>query len=340
MNNDDKTLPYAGYWIRRFLCEHIVTVRNLSINTQRSYRDTFRLLLPHLSIFLHKSIDRLYLTDISHDGVRGFLDSLESERHCSIQTRNQRLAAVHALAKYVAMYSPEHIEWCRIMRCIPVKKAAKKQVTYLEKSEMEMLLEKPDKKTEQGWRDYVLLLFLYNTGVRAEEAASLMISDISMQKGTSGLSIVTVTGKGKKSRRCPLWSKTGDAIRSLVKGRTNDEPVFLNRLGQQITRFGVYEMVRRYAIALERQFPELKKKRISPHTIRHSTATHLLQAGVDINTIRAWLGHVSINTTNQYAEVNLKMKEEALKCCEIRGESQKQKRWKDDKKLMDFLDSL
>lgn len=339
MNNEDKT-QYAGYWIRRFLCEYLVTVRNLSVNTQRSYRDTFKLLLPHLSISLHKSIDRLYLTDISNGRVKGFLDSLESERHCTIQTRNQRLAAVYALAKYVAMHSPEHIEWCRIMRNIPVKKAARKPVTYLEKTEMEMLLEKPDRKTEQGWRDYVLLLFLYNTGARAEEAASLTIGDISIQKGRSGLSIVTITGKGKKSRRCPLWRKTGDVIRSLTKGRMDDEPVFLNRLGQQITRFGVYEMVRRYALALEQQAPELKRKRISPHTIRHTTATHLLQSGVDINTIRAWLGHVSINTTNIYAEINMEMKVKALLTCEVTKDAGSRKHWKEDKNLMSFLDSI
>jgi len=339
MDNEDKTL-YAGYWIRRFLCEYLVTVRNLSVNTQRSYRDTFRLLLSHLSKSLHKSIDSLRLTDISYEKVKCFLDSVESERSCTIRTRNHRLAAIYALAKYVAMHSPEHVEWCRVMRSIPVKKAAKKQITYLEKAEMDMLLDKPDRKTEQGWRDYALLLFLYNTGARAEEAASLRIGDISMYKGKTGLSIVTITGKGHKSRRCPLWKTTGDAIRSLIKGRSNDEPVFLNRLGQQITRFGVYEMVRRYACAIEQQSPELKRKRISPHTIRHTTATHLLQAGVDINTIRAWLGHVSINTTNIYAEIDMDMKVKALLTCDVTADTGKQKHWRDNKDLMSFLDSI
>ncbi len=339
MNDLNKT-QYAGYWIRRFLCEYLVTVRNLSVNTQRSYRDTFRLLLPHLATSLRKSIDRLSLVDISRDKVKAFLDSLESDRHCSIRTRNQRLAAVHALAKYVSMHSPEHIEWCRTMRSIPVKKVTRNQVTYLEKAEMERLLEQPDKTTAQGWRDYVLLLFLYNTGARAEEAASLTIGDIDTQKGKNGLSIVTVTGKGNKSRRCPLWKKTGDAVRSLSKGRRDDEHVFLNRLGQQITRFGVYEMVRRYAQALEQHAPELRRKKISPHTIRHTTATHLLQSGVDINTIRAWLGHVSINTTNIYAEVNMEMKIKALLTCEVTEDTGRRKHWKENKDLMSFLDSI
>lgn len=336
----DKNNQYAGYWIRRFLCEYLVTVKNMSANTQKSYRDTFRLLLARASTRLRKSVDILLLEDLSPQLIKEFLLYLEEDRGCSVRTRNQRLAAVYALAKYVAMQSPEHVEWCRNIRAVPIKKTSKKLISYLEKDEMQRLLELPNRKTEQGWRDYVLLLFLYNTGARAEEASAIMARDISVQKGRNGLSVVTITGKGRKTRRCPLWKKTSDAIATLIRGKNDDTPVFCNRLGEQITRFGVYEMVRRYAENLESQFPKLKQKRISPHTIRHTCATHLLQSGVDINTIRAWLGHVSVNTTNIYAEVNMEMKVKALLACETVVGKGKTVKWKDDKGLMAFLDSL
>ena len=339
MGNDTKYL-YAGYWIRRFLCEYLVTVKNMSANTQKSYRDTFRLLLSQASAKLQKSVDTLLIDDLSSQLIKEFLQYLEDDRGCSVRTRNQRLAAVYALAKYVAMQSPEHVEWCRKVRTVPIKKASKKLISYLEKDEMQKLLDLPNRKTEQGLRDYVLLLFLYNTGARAEEASAMKVKDISVQKGRNGLSVVSITGKGRKTRRCPLWKKTSEAIATVMHGKNADDPVFCNRRGEQITRFGVYEMVRRYAEILEKQFPELKQKRISPHTIRHTCATHLLQSGVDINTIRAWLGHVSVNTTNIDAEVNMEMKVKALLGCETDVGKEKTVKWKNDKDLMAFLDSI
>ncbi len=339
MGEDAKAL-YAGYWIRRFLCEYLVTVKNMSANTRKSYRDTFRILLTRASAKLRKSVDILLVDDLSPRLIKEFLQYLEEDRGCSTRTRNQRLAAVHALAKYVAMQSPEHVEWCRNIRGIPIKKASKRQISYLEKDEMRKLLTLPNRKTEQGWRDYALLLFLYNTGARADEASAVKVRDISVQKGRNGLSVVTITGKGRKTRRCPLWKRTSEVIATVLRGKNDDNPVFCNRFGGQITRFGVYEMVRRYAEILESQFPELKQKRISPHTIRHTCATHMLQSGVDINTIRAWLGHVSVNTTNIYAEVNMEMKVQALLACETGGGQGKTVKWKDDKGLMAFLDSL
>lgn len=338
--NEEK-VKYTGYWIRRFLCEYLTTVRNLSRNTCKSYRDTFRLMLPHIANKAHTSIDSLLIQDITPERVLSFLTEIEEKRKCSIRTRNQRLAAIYALAKYVALNNPEHVEWCRMIHTIPVKKAGRTLITYLEKEEMDKLLNAPNCNTEQGRRDYALMLFLYNTGARADEVASLTLNDIFMPTGKSkGIAIVTIKGKGSKMRRCPLWDKTAREVKILMENKDNIDNLFLNRLGQPITRFGIYEMVTRYAHAIEDQMPSIKNKRVSPHTIRHTTATHLLQAGVDINTIRAWLGHVSINTTNIYAEVNLGMKAKALKCCEIKEEEKKQKPWKNDKKLMDFLDSL
>jgi len=339
MKDDDQT-RFAGYWLRRFLEEYMVTVRNLSSNTRKSYRDTFRLLLPFVCKSCKKTPDEILLTEIDDIRVLAFLKQLETERNVSVSTRNQRLAAIYALAKYVAMNSPEHIEWCRLIRNIPIKKAAKQLVTYLEKSEMDALLAMPNVKTEQGWRDYVLMLFLYNTGARAEEAATIQIRDIQFPNGKNGISMVSIFGKGAKTRRCPLWDETTKALKELVKGRDPDCHVFLNRRGEPITRFGIYEMVTRYAESLGKTMPSICSKRVSPHTIRHTTATHLLQAGNDINTIRAWLGHVSVNTTNIYAEVDMQTKAKALAKCETESNKSSKKHWRDDKNLMSFLDSL
>lgn len=336
---DDNQKKYAGYWIRRFLCGYLTDVRNLSVNTLHSYRDAIRLLIAFARKLLRKSEDQITLEDLSDKLVLRYLDSLEKERGCSERTRNLRLAAIASLAKYVAANSPEHIEWSRKIRIVPTKKGQRRLITYLEKEELDALLNLPDRKTPSGFRDYVLLLFMYNTGTRAEEVASLSIRDLTIAKGNK-LSYVTVTGKGRKSRRCPLWDSTRDGLLTLIKGRGASENVFLNRTGQPLTRFGIYEMVTRYAEKLSEAVPSVKKKRLTPHTIRHTTATHLLQSGVDINTIRAWLGHVSINTTNIYAEVNMKMKAAALERCEIKGSSKHRIRWRDDKNLMDFLDSL
>ena len=329
---------YAGYWIRRFLCNYLTDVRNLSANTVKAYRDAIRMLIAHICQSKRMEADSILITDVTSEAIISMLDNVEQKRGCSIKTRNLRLSAFVALAKFVASNSPEHIEWCREIRNIPVKKAPRTLITYLEKEEMDALLETPDRNTVQGWRDYVLLLFLYNTGARAEEAASLQIKDLYIPKG-KGLPIVTITGKGSKKRRCPLWDNTRRELRSLIGKREPDDFVFINRLNQPMTRFGVYEMVTRHAMKLAEKMPAIKEKRVSPHTIRHTTATHLLQAGVDINTIRAWLGHVSVETTNIYAEVNMEMKAKALLNCEIKAKKSK-KHWRNDEKLMAFLDSL
>lgn len=185
------------------------------------------------------------------------------------------------------------------------------------------------------------MLFLYNTGARADEAAQLTITDLNIANATKrDLSTVLIRGKDNKLRRCPLWKNTVEELSHLIKNREKNNNVFINRCGQPLTRFGIHGVVKRCVERAAEQLPTLTKKQISPHTLRHTTATHLLQAGVDINTIRAWLGHVSINTTNIYAEVDLEMKAKALACCEIERSKKKTKHWRDDKSLMNFLDSI
>jgi integrase/recombinase XerD len=297
-----------GPWVRRFLLEHLVADRNLSRNTQVSYRDTLTLFLPFVSQRAAIAIDRLSVTDVTPERVRTFLQYLEDERHCGIVTRNQRLAAIRSLAYFIGAHAPEHLAWCTEVRAIPFKKATKRVVDYLDKPEMDTLLQAPDQNTVLGRRDHAILLFMYNSGARADEVASLCLRDL--QLGTSPS--VRILGKGNKWRVCPLWPMTAEALRSLVRGRDESERVFLGRTGKPITRFGIHRLVTGYAMQAGKHLESLHSKRIGPHTIRHTTAVHLLRAGVDLNTIRAWLGHVSLDTTNIYAEVDLEMKAKAL----------------------------
>lgn len=329
-----------GPWVRRFLMEHVIGERNLARNTQRSYRDTLRLLLPSVTRHARKPVDRLVVTDLSADRLRLFLNDLEEKRGCTIATRNQRLAAIHALARFIGLHAPELVEWCGQVRAVPFKKAPKALVTYLEKPEMNALLAAPNLTTAQGRRDHALLLFLYNAGTRADETAQVRIGDLSLpQVPDRDLASVLIRGKGNKSRRCPLWAQTVRELAALVQGRDSSEHVFLNRCGQPITRFGIHTLVERCVARAVKRVPSLASKRVSPHTIRHTTATHLLRSGVDINTIRAWLGHVSLITTNVYAEVDLEMKAKALDNCKVE-EKTEDVPWRKDKGLMEFLQDL
>lgn len=322
-----------GPWVRRFLLEHLVAERNLARNTQLSYRDTLRLFLPFASHRAGVAIDRMSVQDLSAAAVRAFLEHIEHERGCSVATRNQRLGAIHALARFIGARSPEHLAWCSEVRCIAFKKTAKTVVGYLERPELDALLHAPDRRTRLGTRDHVLLLFLYNTGARADEVARLAVGNLEL--GTSPS--VRILGKGRKWRICPLWPATVCGLRPLVVGRGPEDRVFRSRTGQPMTRFGVHRVVTTHAEAASRRVPSLAAKRVGPHTIRHTTAAHLLRAGVDINTIRVWLGHVSLDTTHVYAEVDLDMKAKALASLAIADLPHAARRRTSPPSLMEFM---
>ena len=259
----DKNL--LGPWIRRFLLEHLVSERNLARNTQCSYRDTLTLLVPFAMKKIGKPADRLTVEQLTPQIVRTFLSHIEEGRGCSVSTRNKRLAAIHALARFVAMRSPEHIPWCTSIKTVPFKRGNKTLIPYLDKPEMDALLNAPDRHTAQGLRDYTILLFLYNSGARADEAANIQVADLDLGASPA----VKILGKGCKTRLCPLWPLTAKTLVPLISRRMPHEKVFLNRRKQPITRFGIYSVVRRYAVKAGTQMPSLLKKRVSPHTIRH-----------------------------------------------------------------------
>ena len=328
-----------GYWVRRFLMEYLVHERGLSRNSQQSYRDAFRLLLPYISRKIGVAVDRLAIEDISPDLVVEFLAHLETDRASTVITRNQRLATIHAFARFVAERAPEAVVWCGGIRSVPFKRHDRNLIPYLEKAEMDALLSAPNRCTRMGHRDYAMLLFLYNSGARASEAVRITIEDLSWD--SAGTGSVRLDGKGRKVRLCPLWKKTMIELKPLILRRTETSPVFVNRYGDAMTRFGLNALVERYVQLAGKKMPSLLKKRISPHTVRHTTATHLLRAGVDINTIRAWLGHVSIETTNIYAEADLAMKAKALAACDPGTHpSARRKKWRDDPGLLEFLKQL
>lgn len=342
MKQSDKEL--IGYWLRKYLTEYLPIVRNLSRNTIASYRDALRQLLEYV-IDRGLSPDMLRIEELTPDLVVGFLHHIEQAKNCSIQTRNLRLSAIHSFASYISTSEPQYLYWYTKLKNIPIKRSSLKEldgkaipkIVYLEKDEIKTLLSVPDKTTSQGARDYALLMFLYNSGARATEAVNLRIQDIAIGNGVQP-SLVAIRGKGNKTRVCPLWDSTVKLLQPYMK-RSSEEPVFLNRYGNPITRFGIYELVSRYAAKAAEVMPSIGEKNISPHTIRHSTASHLLEAGVDINTIRSWLGHVSVNTTNIYAEVNIRMKAKALKTCEVLVKGAPKYNPK-DKTLIGFLKSL
>lgn len=336
---NDSTL--IGPYLRRFLLEDVIADRNLSAESQRSYRDAIVLLLRFMEARHGISPERLTVETVNGHIIREFLNYLEKDRGNSGSTRNQRLATMHSLYRFIARKTPELVPFATEVQSVPFRKTSSEPVPYLEKPEIDAILAAPDQSRAQGRRDYALLLFLYNTGARASEAAGLLRGALDL--GTSPF--VRVVGKGSKPRVCPLWPYTAKVLGSLPALRgalAPDAPVFLNVRGHQITRYGIHTLVERSVAKATKAVSSLGEKKVSPHVIRHTVAVHLLRSGVDINTIRAWLGHVNLGTTNKYAEVDLQMKARALETCAIARGLKKQARegMKTGRDLMPFLASL
>lgn len=309
-----------GPYVRRFLLEHVVADRNLSRNTQRGYRDGIRIFLRFMTECHRIDPADVTVEQVTAEVVRDFLQYLEQKRKNAAATLNQRVTVIHSLFRFVGRHLPEAVERASQLQAVPLRRVDHPTVPYLEKAELDALLATPDRRRRTGQRDYALLLFLYNTGARADEAAHLTRGALDLGRPAA----VRILGKGRKTRLCPLWDHTAHVLRQLLGDRLDgpaETPVFLNVRHQALTRFGVYAVVTRLAARTAARMPSLKTKRVSPHSVRHTTAVHLLRAGVDINTIRAWLGHVSLETTNRYATVDLEMKAKALAACAMTGGS-------------------
>lgn len=325
-----------GSWIKRFLIEYLPTERNLAANTLKSYRDCLTLLLPFVASRCGKPVERLKVEDLSADRVTAFLGHLETERGCSVQTRNQRLSAIRSFARYVSVRDAALIEWAGSIRAIPLKKTMRPRIAWLSTEDMEAMIAGPDRRSVTGRVEHALLLFLYNAGARASEAADLQVEDLHLPDRTGESARATIHGKGGKIRITPIWTRTAKALAALSGDRPPGcRSVFWSRHRKPYTRHGLIELVERAAARV----PTLEGQKITPHVLRHSCACHLLRSGVDINTIRAWLGHVSLETTNIYTEVDLKAKEEAMKTTSP-DDAGDEPRWKTRGGLLEQLKAI
>ena len=283
----------------------------------------------------------LDLADLDPDGVIAFLEDLETRRANCAATRNVRLAAVHAVARFVAAQHPEHLELCQRLLAVPFKRARTRIVEYLEEDEIDAVLDAPDRASAEGRRDHALLLAMFETGARVQEILDLRPRDLQLVPPLQA----RLFGKGRKERLCPLWPRTAETLRAHVVEAGLDaascERLFRNRRGEPLTRFGVRYLLRKYVALAQTAAPGLAKKRVHPHSIRHSAAVHLLHAGIDMGTISHWLGHASVETTNRYAVVDLDTKRAALaKAGPVGDVDPALAAWRSDASILTWLEAL
>jgi site-specific recombinase XerD len=291
---------------------------------------------------LKKSATKMLVTDLHEPLVVGFLTDLEQTRGNSIQTRNHRLGALQSLYDYIGSRDPRLLDHCHRIATIPRKRGALlPQIRYLEKEQINAILEAIPRQTPRGRRDYALLLFMYNTGARVQEVADTRVAWLTLVAPYK----VELLGKGSKWRTCPLWESTVNHLRQLIEERHilpgPDDTLFVNCHGSRLSRSGISNILHRHVAHAGKSIESLPARSVTPHTIRHTTAMHLLQSGVELNVIRSWLGHVSIATTNRYIEIDLAMKAKALATCEIGGNgSPPQASWRSDDDILTWLESL
>lgn len=322
--------------VQQFFASYLMQQRNLSPHTVASYRDTFRLLLRYVEEHKGKRPSRLILADLDAQVILAFLDDLEKRRGNTARTRNVRLAAIHTFFDYAASRDPGALATVQQVHAVPHKRYDRPLLGFLTTAEMTAILEAPDRTSWSGARDHAMWTTFYNTGARVSEITAMCMADLDLGSQAS----VRIDGKGRKQRVIPLWKST-QRILAQWRQRTHrepDAPVFPNRTGQRMTRTGVEDRLRRSVRTAAEGCPTLKGRRVSPHTLRHTTAMHLLQAGVDITVIALWLGHESPETTHQYVEADLEMKQRTL---DILAEpTAADVRWKPTDELLAFLASL
>jgi len=329
--------PFPGL-LRAFFYEWMVEQRNASAHTIRSYRDTWRLFLRFIARRRQRTVAQLGLGELTASEVNAFLQYTEQERHDSIGTRNCRLAALRSFFGFVAGREPAAAAQCAEVLRIPTKKAPVHAPSYLEPGEVEAILAQPDRSTLEGQRDHALLSFLYNTGARIQEALDVCPPAVRLDSPAC----VRLYGKGRKERLCPLWPETVSLLKALLQRqpRADGERIFVNRYGVPLGASGVRFKLAAYVEAAAKTVPSLASKHVTAHSFRHATAVHLVAAGVDITVIRSWLGHVSLDTTNHYAQANLETKRKALERVGARSRASKPPRWRRDTSVLAWLDSL
>jgi site-specific recombinase XerD len=322
--------------LQNFFSKRLIAQRQASPRTVASYRDTFRLFLRYAQDRKKKPASTLTLADLDAPLILGFLDHLERERHNTARTRNARLSALRSFLHYTALYDPATLPVIQRSLAIPTKRFDRPLVGFLSREEMEAILAAPERSTWSGHRDHVLFATMYNTGARVSEIVTLKVGDAILDQTAS----VRLHGKGRKERAVPLWKSTAKRLKEWLprlEGRT-DTLLFPNAYGQPLTRSGVENRLRAAVAAAAIRCPSLRKRQISPHVLRHTTAMHLLQSGVDLSVIALWLGHENQQTTHLYIEADLAMKERALK--KLQSPPSKTFRFRPTDRLLTFLDTL
>lgn len=335
MTQKSSTPSFASL-VQGFFCQYLIQQRNASAQTVASYRDTFRLLFGYLESVRKRRLDALTLADLDAPMVSAFLDHLEKKRRNGIRTRNARFATIRSFLRYAAALDPASLPIIQRVLAMPMKRFSRPMLGYLSRDEITAILDAPNAETWSGQRDRVLFSLLYNTGARVSEALALRRADVSLGSSRH----VQITGKGRKQRMVPLWKGTARHMREWMT-RIKQDPqasVFPNRDGRPLSRSGVEKRLGEAVTIAAKRCPTLRGKRVSPHILRHTTAMHLLQSGVDITVVAMWLGHEGLQTTHQYVEANMAMKDAALaKLTEV---PIRKVRYRASDKLLRFLEDL
>ena len=326
-----------------FLAHYLPGQRNVSPNTVASYRDAFKLLLTFFEEKKKLRVECIRMATITKDSVIEFLDWLETERKCSIATRNQRLSALHAFFRNVQRETPENLLEIRKILAVPMKKRPKPVIPFLTADEMKILLEQPDRACESGKRDLVLMAVLYDTAARVQELIDLTRRDIRLDKPA----VITLHGKGQKTRQVPIMGNTKDLLTEYLMHCNHtgvcapqDAPVFCNQQKRKLTRRGVAYIIDKY-VEMARNHPEFYNDGIiTPHVFRHSRAMHMLQAGINLVYIRDFLGHSNVTSTEIYARADSEMKRKALESAYLELDIGEMPAWEKDGELMNWLQNL
>lgn len=322
--------------LQAFFLERLVAQRNASPQTVAAYRDSFRLLLQFAQQHVGKAPERLELTDLDAPVVLAFLDHLERKRRNTIRSRNARLAAIRSFAHFAALKDPTALPSLQGVLAIPMKRFDKPLLGFLSKHEIQAILNAPPSDRWSGQRDRIMFAALYNTGARVSELTGLRVADVVLD----GSTCVHLHGKGRKDRSVPLWPTTATQLRRWLPRIDSrpDRPLFPSTRGGRLARPAVTARLRLAVQRAAGQCPSLVNRHVSPHCVRHSTAMHMLQAGVDITVIALWLGHENPATTHMYVEADLAMKERALQA--VQPPHMKQTRYRPTDRLLAFLQGL
>lgn len=331
------------YYLATFLTKYLAGERCLSTNTIKSYRDTFKLFLTFMESVKHIPHQRMTLNDFTHDNIIEFLDWLETDCGVKKSSRNVRLAGIHSFVKFIQLDDLERLMEYKKILAIKSKKHASREIPYLSKEELKALLDAPDTSTPQGRRDKVLLAVLYDSAARVSELTNLTLDNIRLIKPET----ITLTGKGDKTRIVPIMGITVDLLRKYIdenelesKKHTSQRYIFTNNQGQQLTRSGVSYILKKYVNAVNESGTAEIKIPVHPHTLRHTKAVHILEAGVDLIYIRDILGHASVKTTEIYAKVSQSNKREALESVYEDITTVDYNSWHENTDLMKFLQNL